>query len=289
SRRPAATTAPPVGCSAATGGRRQEPPTSHGSRVVGQQLLEKNALVARDPDWHGGVRPRLELHEDVEVGRFLAVRAPELPDDVAVAALVLVGDKGGVDELGRAVVDVLDPRLGHDLEEEILDHAAGGEEQAVAEVVLSHDFSAGTLPWSPGRCYSGDPPSTLIVALISVSNLPISWSSNQKLPMAARRCGCSCQVRRVKSKKYGPDAAHQRLRLAEAVRGLEQPCGPIAFLDGRPIRPNGPGDSSPGMRPQADSLGFKGRHDHAACKAAGAFTRSGTGSKRPLAALQAAG
>ncbi len=45
-------------------------------------------------------------------------------------------------------VHVLDPWLVHDFPQKILDHAPMGEEQAVAEVVLSHDFSAGTLSQS---------------------------------------------------------------------------------------------------------------------------------------------
>jgi hypothetical protein len=53
---------------------------------------------------------------------------------------VLGGDEGGVDALAGVEVDALPPLLTHDLPQEILDHAPVGEEEPVAEVVLSHDF-----------------------------------------------------------------------------------------------------------------------------------------------------
>jgi len=83
---------------------------------------------------------------DVDVVRLRSVVAPELPDDVALAVVVLVGDEGGAGALAGFEVEMLDPGLVHDLLEEILGHAPMSEEEPVAEVVLSHDFSAGTLP-----------------------------------------------------------------------------------------------------------------------------------------------
>lgn len=55
-------------------------------------------------------------------------------------------DEGRIDPLAGVEVDEIHPQLAHDLPQEPLDHAPVGEEVAVPEVVLSHDFSAGTLP-----------------------------------------------------------------------------------------------------------------------------------------------
>src|SRR5215203_1768723 len=120
--------------------QRQLPPA--GGRLTGQQALVEQALVTHETDRHGRIRARLELHEDVDVERLVAIQAPELPDDVAFAVLVLRGDKGSVDPLAGVEVNALHPAFSHDLDQEILDHAPVAEEEAVAEVVLSHDFSS---------------------------------------------------------------------------------------------------------------------------------------------------
>jgi hypothetical protein len=52
-----------------------------------------------------------------------------------------LGETGGIDALAGGEIDALHPLLTHDLAQEILDHAPMAEEEAVAEVVLSHDLT----------------------------------------------------------------------------------------------------------------------------------------------------
>src|SRR6185436_17477288 len=103
--------------------------------------LIEQALVSHETDRHRGVGPRLEFQQDVDIDWFSSVLAPELPDDVAFAVLVLGGDKRGVDLLAGREVDPLHPLLSDDLPQEILDHAPMREEETVAEIVLAQDFS----------------------------------------------------------------------------------------------------------------------------------------------------
>ena len=53
-----------------------------------------------------------------------------------------------------------------------------------------------------------------------------------------------------------------------AVAALRAAVGEISTLGVPDNRPNGPGEFSPGLRPQADTLGGGANPPHAACKAA---------------------
>jgi hypothetical protein len=68
-------------------------------------------------------------------------------------------------------------------------------------------------------------------------------------------------------------------------RGVVRPAA-----DGRPFRPNGPGEQSPGMRPLANSLGPNGPPRSCGLKGRGSLHQGAEPSRiKPLAALQAAG
>jgi hypothetical protein len=67
------------------------------------------------------------------------VTAPELPDDVALSFLPLLGDEGGVHLLRRREIDEVHPGLANDLAQEIPDHAKVRKEQPIAEIVLSQE------------------------------------------------------------------------------------------------------------------------------------------------------
>jgi hypothetical protein len=106
------------------------------------------AHVSHEPDRHRRIRPRLELHEDIDVDGRLSVLARKFPDDVALAVLVPGRDKGGIDLLAGVEVDEIHPPFAHDVPKEILDHPLMGEKESVTEVVLSHDLSSRILPQS---------------------------------------------------------------------------------------------------------------------------------------------
>src|SRR6266545_3794856 len=111
------------------------------------QMVPQPRPVDHEPNRHGGIRPRLELDEDVDKDLIASILALELPDDVRLAAPEVLG-KGRIVRLTGVEIDAIHPMLAHDLAQETPDHQRLGEEVAVTEVVLSHDFSAGTLPWN---------------------------------------------------------------------------------------------------------------------------------------------